>query len=70
MSARSFRSSAGLVPGATRADDPAPNAHGVSVPDADLGQAATAPNAGTFTSAAERTVRPAGKANSGGHVTV
>ncbi|MET9573475.1 hypothetical protein ACFYNW_31845 [Streptomyces virginiae] len=44
-----------------QADGPAkPDAHGVSAPDADLGKAA-ASNFSTFTSAAERTVRPAGK---------
>ncbi|MFJ6785168.1 hypothetical protein [Streptomyces yangpuensis] len=61
VSAAVIAAGVGLVPGVARADDPAASdAHGVSVPDADLGKAA-ASNFSTFTSAAERTVRPAGK---------
>ncbi|MEW5533843.1 hypothetical protein [Streptomyces virginiae] len=61
VSAAVIAAGVGLVPGTAQADGPAkPDAHGVSAPDADLGKAA-APNFSTFTSAAERTVRPAGK---------
>ncbi|MFJ9592520.1 hypothetical protein ACIRS3_07130 [Streptomyces virginiae] len=61
VSAAVIAAGAGLIPGTAQADGPAkPDAHGVSAPDADLGKAA-APNFSTFTSAAERTVRPAGK---------
>ncbi|MFB7812377.1 hypothetical protein [Streptomyces virginiae] len=61
VSAAVIAAGVGLVPGTAQADGPAkPDVHGVSAPDADLGKAA-APNFSTFTSAAERTVRPAGK---------
>ncbi|MFJ9940559.1 PKD domain-containing protein [Streptomyces erythrochromogenes] len=61
VSAAVIAAGVGLVPGMAQAEESAkPDAHGVSAPDADLGKAA-ASNFGTFTSPAERTVRPAGK---------
>ncbi|APU42809.1 MULTISPECIES: hypothetical protein [unclassified Streptomyces] len=62
VSAAVLAAGVGLVPATAQADGgPAkPDAHGVSAPGADLGKAA-ASNFTTFTSAPERTVRPAGK---------
>ncbi|MGW9073323.1 hypothetical protein ACWGQT_28255 [Streptomyces yangpuensis] len=64
LSAAVIAAGVGLVPGMAQADEPGAgsDAHGVSAPAADaaLGKAA-ASNFDTFTSAAERTVRPAAK---------